>query len=159
MCLARKSLTLGCFLFYMSGVFFYPTTYTVMLTIVIHWQFSKPSAQVSQQSKPIKYWDVTSWATCSSKIVTRKHPNFLLRILTSQRVNVPNWTIIGPKLRWFVQTLHWGSNSMGLYHPEDQWCLKEWWIVRLYNRAPLYVIAGHHKKGAVCWWPQLRFLR
>ena len=41
------------------------------LTIVTYWEVLELSAHASQQ-------DLTSWSTFSSKMATRKHPNFLL---------------------------------------------------------------------------------
>ena len=57
----------------------------IMLVLGIHWQILELSARTGQRSEPIKCRDFVSWATFSSKIATRKHPNFLLLGLTYSR--------------------------------------------------------------------------
>ena len=57
----------------------------IMLVLGIHWQILELSARTGQRSEPIKCRDFVSWSTFSSKIATRKHPNFLLLGLTYSR--------------------------------------------------------------------------
>ena len=54
----------------------------LMLLIVIRREILEVSAQAGQRSEPIKCRGFVSWSTFSSKIATRKHPNFLLLVLT-----------------------------------------------------------------------------
>ena len=49
----------------------------LMLLIGIRREILEVSAQVGQRSEPIKRRGFVSWSTFSSKIATRKHPNFL----------------------------------------------------------------------------------